>query len=724
MRQVFLDKGLTSVKEVCEPALNDNSVLVSVHYSFVSSGSELTTISASGKNFISDVPQKIKSVMESISLGGSFRTKSVIKNKLADELSVIGYSCSGCVIAVGKKVKKFRPGDYVACAGAGFANHADIVCVPENLVVRVALQENLRAASLTTLGTIALHGIRRARVELGEVVAVVGLGLIGQLTVQLAKLSGCKVIGIDIDDARTALAKEMGADVVYNALTDDVEKDISFLTHRYGVDCTVITAASLGEIVIQQAVEITRKKGRVVVVGDVDLKFDRNPFYQKEIDFLVSFSYGPGRYDKEYEQGNKDYPYAFVRWTENRNMQAFVNLIEAGSLNLEHIVSDEISVDRVCDAYELLKNKKRLGLILSFLPKDDNQFLPARTNETLDLADFKFVPAIKDKNIRLGVIGAGGSEKIDLLSIMSKVGNLKIDAIVDTDVARSLNTCKFFGAKKCFIQEDALFEEDNVDAVLIASEHKFHCDQAIKALSKGKAVYLEKPMVTDFEQFDRLTAFLAKNPGVSFCVGYSRSFAPFIQKIKKAVEGRRTPLIASYRVNSGLTNEECWAQAEKGAGKIIGEACHFIDLFCFLTDSEPVAVSVESLKPSGDDLFPTDNYSAQISFADGSICTLIFTSLGHKSMGEERLELFFDSKSIVMEDYKSLQGFGLPRFFNEIAKEPDKGHEELVKRFFKGLKASRFVSPIGVHRLNKVAKLTLVIDSLACRGGGSKEFNL
>ena len=342
MRQVFLDRGTVVVKEVCRPLLDEYSVLVSVHYSFISSGVEVAAINNSRQSlFLTNIPKKIEKVLSSISAHGIERTTALIKGKLKGELETLGYSCSGCVIAVGKKVKNFRTGDYVACAGAGFANHADIVCVPENLVVRVHKPEYLKHASLTTLGATAIQGLRRAGVQLGETVCVWGLGLLGQLTVQLAKCSGCNVVGVDLLHDRLELAKSCGAHAVYDATDPDVIKDIVFGTGQLGVDVTLITASSKSDLIIQQAIQVTRKKGKVVVLGEVGMNLDRNPLYTKEIDVLMSCSYGPGRYDQLYEQKSQDYPYPYVRWTENRNMQAFVEMLEHDRLSLNPLIKNE-----------------------------------------------------------------------------------------------------------------------------------------------------------------------------------------------------------------------------------------------------------------------------------------------------------------------------------------------------------------------------------------------
>ncbi|MCK5633132.1 bi-domain-containing oxidoreductase, partial [bacterium] len=491
MRQVFIEKGSIVVKDSCKPLCDVFSVLVSVHYSFISTGTEVATIAQSKQStFFSNVPHKIKKVLESVAKNGVDGTKALIKGKLKGTVQSLGYSCSGKVIAVGKKVKTLRIGDCVACAGAGLANHADIVAVPENLVVRLSNEKQLKKASLTTIGSIALQGIRRANLQLGETVCVIGLGLLGQIVVQLAKLSGCRVIGVDVIPERMEQAKRLGAFATFNALHDDVKKEIEFLTEHYGADSTIITAASKSDSIVQQAMEVTRKKGRVVLVGDVGLNIERSPFYKKEIDFLISCSYGPGRYDSAYEQEGKDYPYAYVRWTENRNMQAFVQLIENGQIDIDSLIADEVPLTSIEKAYDSLKNPQNLGIVLSYLPKDVSQEKSVNTNLKNNVS---YKPTQK---IRVGFVGAGGFAKIKLMPLVSQIKNVTINAIVDVDVSSSINSSKLYGAAHVLVDDKQLFAKDCVDAVVIATPHTFHCQQIITAMQQGKAVFCEKPMVT------------------------------------------------------------------------------------------------------------------------------------------------------------------------------------------------------------------------------------
>lgn len=721
MRQLFLEKGIVAIKEVCDPLLDDHSILVSVHYSFISSCSDIAEIiQAQQSIFFSNVPQKIKQLFETRAIQGHGHSHSTINQELQGMAQQLGYSCSGQIIAVGKKVKTVRVGDFVACAGAGVANHADIACVPEHLVVKILNEQHLKDASLAAIAAVALQGIRRADVHIGETVCVIGLGLLGQLTVQLAKNAGCRVVGIDALQERLDLAVSLGADKVFNSAEKNVAQDVQYFTDLYGADATIITAASKSSGIMQQAMELTRKKGTVVLVGDVCLHLEREPFYTKEIDVKISCSYGPGRYDTAYEKG-QDYPYPYVRWSENRNIKAVVSLIESGALSINRIITTQINFHDIEKAQQELQQEHSLGVILRY--KDSKQSAAhSHSKEFIfeEGQEIRFAPARKAR-LNIGVIGASSFAQTTLIPIVHGISNLTIAAVVDANPANSVAVSRRYGAARILGDDITLCTSKEVDAVLIASRHKLHAEQALRALKQGKAVFLEKPMVTDFAQLEEFRTFLKRNPHVPFCVDYNRSFSPFITKIKRAITQRSSPLVIHYRMNAGFIPKEQWIQTDNGAGRLIGEACHVFDLFCFLTEAKPRSVSVETLQSSHDNLFPTDNFSVQISFDDGSICSLLYTSLGDSGLGFERMEIFYDSKSIVMDDYVSLRGYGLPKVFNDYVQNPDRGHRALVSNFFNGLLREQYAPLISHERLLSVAELTLIIDKLACEGGGEKK---
>jgi predicted dehydrogenase/threonine dehydrogenase-like Zn-dependent dehydrogenase len=729
MKQVFLKKGQVKLYNIDIPLLDQNSILVRVDYSFISSGTEFATVAASGKSLFekaySNFNQNIQKVTGAIKDNGLVATFALIREKL-DTVMPLGYSCSGQVVAIGKNVDGFFVGDYVACAGSGYANHADVVVVPKNLAVKIKNHEMLKPCSLTTIGAIALQGIRRANLELGQKVCVIGLGLIGQLTVQLAKLSGSQVYGIDVQENRLELAKNLGADFTFNPSQTDIIKEFDWATSQHGIDATIITASGKDGHIIQQAMGITRRKGKVVLVGDVKIDFDRDPFYSKEIDFLISCAYGPGRYDDAYEKRGVDYPYDYVRWTENRNMELFAKLVQEQKILIDPLVSNEFDLENVEAAYQSLQNRSGLGIILSYKAtreQEENWISGVK----LPLLGEEFqAPTSVAKNFmpssitKLGVIGLGGFCKIKLLPAISKIKNVQIQAMVDTNPTTLINISGQYKVQNTSNDYKKITDTENINTVLIATPHGLHADQAIDCMSAGKAVFVEKPAAVNSEQLKKLSTFLTQNPDAFYCVDFNRSFSPFIKKIKEVVKNRNNPMIIHYRMNAGFIPKDHWLYSPANGGRIIGEACHIFDLFCFLTDAQPVSISVESINSDNSAVKSVDNFATQIRMSDGSCCSLIYTSVGNSESGKERMEVFFDGKSIIMNDYLQLQGFGLSKSFDQTSKTQDKGHEVLLQEFFTAVQTANSQPPIPYQRILTTTKISLIVDDLVRSGGGSK----
>lgn len=711
MRQVFLNKGAIALKEVCQPALNDHSMLISVYHSLIIPETEQSTILQSEKEAIlKNIPEKIRLIFNSISTKNIEGLTDLIRKNLYGDIKSLGHSCSGKVIAVGKSVTQFRPGDYVACSGNGFANHADIVCIPESFAVKLKDKSLLQQASFITVGGLAFDAIKKSQLQIGQTVCIVGLDLLGQLIAQIAKLSGCKVIGIDTNEFYLKKALELGIHTVLNPTSENIEQQVNYITNHVGADCTIITKHF--DHLLEKVVNFSKQQGRIVLSQynkPINLNYDQ--LYFKEINIVnIPSTMRDELFLAQQEINNKESLSAAVQ-EHCKSLATFITLLEDGIISTQPLISHLMSINDVEEAYTIAQNKKILGLILNFLPKLEIAKIQTQSSS--------FIPAKKDF-LSVGIVGAGSFTQTTLMPILSKIKGIYIESAADKNIIKTLNIAQVYGARKTIINEDELFNDENINVVFINTPHRLHAEQAITAMEKGKAVFLEKPMATDLDQLNTLYNYLQKNKNAQFCVDYNRSFAPFIKKIEHYTKLRTSPLIISYRINVGFIAKEQWLQRQMGSGRLIGEACHIFEMFLHLVNAQPIAVSVESLKPSNSYLFPTDNFTAQISFTDGSICTLLYTSLGHVGTGKERMEVYFDSKTIIMDDYVSLEGFGLPFAFNENVKQPNTGHEGLISNFLQAIKKDIYIPPISIEQLNKATELTLIIDQLALKGGGEQ----
>jgi len=706
VKQVFVQSGSAVVDDVPAPLLDDDSVLVEVAYSFISTGTELTGVEQSGKSLVKralEQPEKVKKLIDHLRQQGIQKTIAKVQGKLEESVPT-GYSCSGIVIQVGKNVSGIEPGQRVACAGAGKANHAEIVLVPRNLVVKVPDGCDLRDAASVTLGSIAMQGVRRADPRLGEVVAVIGLGLLGQITVQLLKAAGCRVVGLDLDPRRVDIAAQSGADFAFNSMNVDVENEIRHLTGDHGVDATIITAASKSDAIVQQAMEITRKKGRVVVVGAVGLGLKRSPFYEKELDFLISCSYGPGRYDQRYEEKGLDYPYAYVRWTENRNMVEYLRLVAEGQVNVKAILEREYDVADAPQAYEELRTapEKPLGVLLSYDVEVDEGRRDEKLATKVMLRPFK--PSGK---INVAVIGAGGFAKGMHLPNLQKLSGLyHLRAVVDIVGSNAKSTVEQFGADYATTNYEDVLADNDVDMVLVTTRHNLHAPIAMDAARAGKAVFVEKPMALNQEELDCLVDVL-RETGVPFMVGFNRRFSPAARRAREILEGHQSPLMILYRVNAGYLPPDHWTQTEEGGGRIIGEACHMFDLFQYLVSPARVAeVTSTAIASQAEHLSAGDNVVATVQYDDGSVATLLYTALGASDLPKEYVEIYADGKVLVIDDYRALRVHGAP-VKGWRSQAQDKGHLEELSAFAKHVHGEGG-PPIPLESLVKVTEVCLL----------------
>jgi predicted dehydrogenase/threonine dehydrogenase-like Zn-dependent dehydrogenase len=709
MKQVIIKKGKVFVEEIPPPVVERGSILVKVSHSLISTGTELAGVTSAAKPLwqraLSE-PENVRKVLRTARTQSLGKAMSKVKSSLGIGYSP-GYSCSGIVIGIGEGVSDIKVGDSVACAGRT-ASHAEVVCVPRNLVVRVPPRLELKEAASVALGAIALQGVRRAAPALGETVVVIGLGLVGQLTAQLLKVAGCRVIGVDLAKSRVELAQKLGTDYGIVSHGTELTGEVSNYTSGLGADATIITAATKSELPLQQSMEITRKKGKVVIVGDVGLQLKRTPFYEKEIDLLISCSYGPGRYDESYERGGLDYPYAYVRWTENRNMQEYLKLLVEGRVNFKALISREYPVEDAALAYQALGEGKEdlIAALLSY-PSKKGRAPGAKLQKKVTVSS-KVVK--KEGAIRVALIGAGSFAKSTHLPNLKRLGHLyRIYAVASATGTNAKETASRFGASYGTTDYSEVLSDKDVDMVLIATRHNLHARIAMEAAKAGKAVFLEKPMALNEAELDKLAATLQKTR-VPFTVGFNRRFSPCAVRAKEVISARQNPIIVNYRVNAGYIPPDHWAHGEEGGGRIIGEACHMFDLFNYFTDSPFEGVTASAITPATSHIFPSDNFTATLKYGDGSISTLTYTSLGASEAGKEYIEIYADGKTLIIDDFKTLRLFG-SKAKGISSGAIDKGHSQELIEFARCIKGQSGW-PIPLEQLSSATMISFSVDDM------------
>ena len=679
MKQVLLKQGGIAVEDVPAPIIADGCVLVRTHTSCISVGTEMSGVNESNRPLwrrVLDRPDQLRRVARMATTQGLSRTRDIVRSRLLQTFP-IGYSLAGIVIEVGAGIDDLAPGDRVACAGSQSAYHAEIVCVPRNLVVPVPQALDLATASTVTLGAIALQGVRRAEPTLGETFVVIGLGIIGQITAQLLKANGARVIATDLDPTRIDLALAGGADIALSPGDPDADSQVARLTGGIGADGVIITAASASDAILAEAFRMCRRKGRVVLVGDVGLNIDRADIYAKELDFRISTSYGPGRYDRRYEEEGLDYPVGYVRWTENRNMQAYLDLLNGGRVRVETLVGARYPVEQARDAYTHLEapEARPLTLLLTYDSPDD----AAATHR---IAGWTVRP-VRDGAVRLGLIGAGGfARTMHLPIIRAHSDALALRAVSTRQGHNAAAVAAQYGAVYATTDPTEILSDPEVDAVMIATRHDLHGSMVLDALAARKHVFVEKPLCLTRGELAAIEAFYAAaGPEAPLLLtGFNRRFSPYTSAIVAAIAGRSNPAIINCRVNAGYFPADAWVHGPEGGGRNRGEACHFYDLFIALTGARPMHVDATAIRPTTAHYRADDNFVATVAFADGSVATLTYTALGNDAFAKERFEVFADGKVYAVENFTGLQTFGADRPRKTTA-EPDKGHAEELLAF-------------------------------------------
>ena len=719
MRQVVqsLKDGSIQVVDVPVPALGRGFALVRVGASLVSAGTERAAVEFGRQSLLEKArskPHLVKQVLEKALRDGPLATVRAVINRL-DSVNNLGYSCAGEVAEVGEGVTHVKPGDLVACAGAGYASHAEYVAVPKNLIVRIPAENAalLEEAAFTTLGAIALQGIRLGNPRLGEVVALIGLGLLGHITLQLLKASGCTVVGFDLDFSRVDLARRLGIDAAFIEHSGFVTA-CRQRTMGKGADVTLITAATQSNEPVELAGEVTREKGKVVVVGDVGLSVPRRSYYHKEIELVISRSYGPGRYDQVYEEQGHDYPYGYVRWTEQRNMQAFVDLLARGTIHMQPLITHRFPVAEAPAAYELIAGKPSepyLGVVITY-PGDT---VPARSVE---------VPRPKEKSptrplgkrVGVAVVGAGAFLSSVLLPVLKKEDGVEFVGVANRNGVSARNGARRFGFRYASTDMKELLADPAVDLVVIGTPHHLHAEQAAAALVAGKHVFVEKPLCLTRDELRTVELALEKSRDRQLMVGFNRRFAPFCVKVAETLRDRREPLLVHYRVNAGFIPPDHWTQDPAvGGGRLLGEGCHFLDWMVCLTGTHVEEVAAWVMDDAG--RYCGDNLVVQLRFADGSLGTLTYVANGSRRAGKERVEIYCAGHTIVLDDFRRLEISRPGTFRPERIKAwtADKGHAEECRLTVKAL-LDGTPPPISVPEILHSSLVTLMAhESLRLR---------
>jgi polar amino acid transport system substrate-binding protein len=696
MKQVLQNRktGRPFVGEVPVPVLQRGRVLVRTVASLISAGTERAAVELVSKGLVQEArerPDLVRAVVAKVKSEGLLNTFAAVRDKMAAS-QTLGYSAAGIVTSVADDVTEFHIGDRVACAGVGFASHAEVLSVPKNLCVHLAEQVTFEDGAYGTLGAIALQGVRLAEPTLGESVVVIGLGLVGQLTVQLLKANGCRVFGLDLAPARVSLAKELGADDA-EISSAETPNTIQAWTKGRGADAVLITAATDSNQPVELAANISRLKGRVIVVGMTGLDIPRAPFFSRELKLIISMSYGPGRYDPEYEEKGHDYPVGYVRWTEKRNIESFLELVGDKRVNVDRLTTHRFRIEDAERAYQLISadsTEPYLGVVLNYDPN-------AEVNTRVALSATP-KPRKGEKRIVLGVIGAGGYVPAMLLPHFKTEG-VEFRSIATASGVSAHDVGKRFGFAEAVSRADEVIDDPDINLVVIGTRNASHAELARRALERDKNVFVEKPLALSDDELDSVLEAAERSSG-RLLVGFNRRFSPLAQQAKDLFTKRETPLSILYRINAGRIPQEHWMQDSiEGGGRIVGEVCHFVDLMQFFTGAPPVSVFAESVSAKSPKIVDADSVFITLGFADGSNGSIAYLSEGDKSLPKERVEIFGAGKIFVIDDFRS-------------GKVQDKGQKTQVRQICASITNGE-PPPIALSELAATTRTTFRIrDSL------------
>lgn len=700
-----LKTGAIHCCDVPQPELRPGGILVRTAFSAISAGTERAKVEAAEKNLVGKAvarPDLVKQVVDFARTNGIRAAYNKVKSRL-DTLAPMGYSCSGTVMALGPGVADFNVGERVACAGVGYANHAEVNWLPSNLAVRIPDGVSFEAASLTTIGAIAMHGLRQAELRFGESVVVIGAGLVGVLTVALARAAGCRVMAVDLDESRVAKAASFGAQLAMPTSDSRLTAAAQEFS-RYGIDAAIVTAATRSAEPLELATRILRDRGRIVVVGDVGMGVSRPNMYHKELTVAMSRSYGPGRYDPSYEEAGNDYPVGYVRWTERRNMEAFLDLAASGAISLNPLLDLHYPIEQGERAYAELRSGSAYTAILEYPAEPEPRSV---------------VPSVEARHVvpgvlRVGCIGAGGFASAHIFPNLKAAKSVKLQSVATASGITAESARRNFGFANTLTPSE-LLSSPQVDAVFIASHHYSHAEYVSSALSNGNAVFVEKPLAITREQLElvREAHVRSSEKAAPFLmIGFNRRFAPATLEIRKFFADRREPMLVHIRVNAGFLPKEHWTQQPSEGGRIIGELCHFIDWSRYIVGSPIRAVSATALPNSN--RYSRDNVAVILTFADGSIANLLYLANGDSAVPKEHFEVFCEGRIARIDDFEVLET-ARGRKIKRIRSPRDKGHRSEMQLTLQAM-ASGAKPPIPFEEIVEVTEASFAVADAVASG--------
>jgi predicted dehydrogenase/threonine dehydrogenase-like Zn-dependent dehydrogenase len=713
MKQLLqnLKNGKAVVEEVPIPTPKRGMALVKTEASLVSAGTERMVVEFAEKSLIGKArsrPDLVSQVVEKAKREGIVPTVQAALNRL-DQPMALGYSSAGTIVALGQDMSGFKVGQRVACAGGGYAVHAEYAIVPRHLLMPLPETVDFESAAFGTLGAVAMHGFRLAEPQIGETVAVIGLGLLGLLTGQIATAAGCRVLGIDIDPKRVALAGSLGLQAWRRDQSE--EWALAFTANR-GFDMVIICADTVSADPVELAGLIARDRARVVATGAVGQTLPRKVFYEKELSFINSRSYGPGRYDASYEEDGQDYPIGYVRWTEGRNLESVVELLASGKLQVKPLITHRFPIEQAAEAYEVITGKQEapfLGVLLTYPDSSEAPLAQVALRDQRDRHEH-VVRAAKKSSVTLGVLGAGLFANATLLPVLKKNKHVKLVGIASSGGLHAQHAGKKFKFNYATSSDDEIIDDPNINTVAILTRHNSHAELVVKALQAGKHVFVEKPLAIDSDQLSAINDQVLKSEAQLLMVGFNRRFAPLVQRLAAFLSDRSEPLYMHYRVNAGYIPLKHWVHdLAVGGGRIIGEGCHFVDFLTFLVGAVPVCVTAHALPDGGK--YCEDNVSMTFTFPDGSLGIVDYLANGDKSLPKERVEVFCGGRVATLDDFRALEMVRDGRR-KTIKNAQDKGWKEEWRVFARAIREGG-ESPIPYEQLMGVTSATFAaLESL------------